>query len=123
MAQMKAVGWMTALCASSAIAASAASGAVMEVWLGMLAPLTVVVGSLIVMARVHDQQPERLTSIMVVAFFGKLVFFGAYVGFVLGVLHVRLVPFAASFAAYFLALYAAEAVCLQRMLSERVQPA
>jgi Ca2+/Na+ antiporter len=123
MAQMKSVAWMTAMSTLSAIAASTASGAVIEVWLGMIAPLTVVVGSLIVMARMHDKQPERLTSAMVVAFFGKLVFFGAYVGFVVGVLHVRPVPFVASFTSYFIALYAAEAVCLQRMFSERMRTA
>jgi hypothetical protein len=119
---MKIMVWMAALSAVSAIAASAATGAV-EVWLGMFAPLAVVVGSWVVVARAYDKQPERLTSIMMTAFLGKLVFFGAYVGFVLGVLHARPVPFAVSFTGYFIALYAAQAVCLQRLFSERMRAA
>jgi hypothetical protein len=123
MAQMKSVWWLAAASTVSAIAVSAASGVVLEVWLGMAAPLAVVIGSWIAMTRVYDKQPERLTSIMAVAFFGKLVFFGAYVGLVVGVLHVRPVPFAASFASYFIALYAAQAVWLQRLFSERIRTA
>ena len=40
---MKPVWWMAALSAVSALAASAASGAAAEVWLGMIAPLAVVI--------------------------------------------------------------------------------
>ena len=94
---MKAVWWMTAVSTLSAGAVSIVSDAPAEVWLGMIAPLAVVIGSWIAMRRAYDKRPERVTSIMVAAFFAKLVFFGAYVAFVMGVLHVRPVPFAASF--------------------------
>ena len=120
---MKPVGWMAALSAVSALAASAATGAGVEVWLGMIAPLAVVIASWITIARAYDRQPARVTSIMMMAFLGKVLFFGAYVGVVVGLLHVRAVPFAASFAVYFIALYAAEGVCLQRLFAERMRPA
>jgi len=120
---MKPVWWMAALSAVSALAASAATGAGVEVWLGMIAPLAVVIASWITIARAYDRQPERVTSIMMMAFLGKVLFFGAYVGVVVGLLHVRPVPFAASFAVYFIALYAAEGVCLQRLFAERMRPA
>jgi hypothetical protein len=54
---------------------------------------------------------------MVAAFAGKLVFFGAYVAVMLKALGLRPVPFIASFTASFIALHAAEAVCLQRLFS------
>ena len=120
---MKPVWWMAALSGGSALAASAASGADVEVWLGMIAPLAVVIASWIAVSRAYEKQPERVTSIMMMAFLGKVLFFGAYVGVVVGLLHVRAVPFAASFAAYFIALYAAEGVCLQRLFAGRMRAA
>ena len=39
--------------------------------------------------RVYKAHPERLTSLMISAFAGKLIFFGAYVGLAIGVLGVR----------------------------------
>ncbi len=120
---MKTVWWMATLSTLSAGAASIVSGARVEIWLGMIAPLAVVIGSWIAMRRACDKQPERLTSIMIAAFFAKLVFVGAYVSLVVGVLHVRPVPFVVSFTSYFVALYAAETVGLQRMLSERMRTA
>jgi hypothetical protein len=52
---------------------------------------------------------------MMTAFAGKLVFFGAYVGVAVGVMHARLIPFALSFTAYFIALHAVEALWLKRL--------
>ncbi len=52
---------------------------------------------------------------MVAAFGGKLVFFGAYVTVMLGVLSLRPLPFVISFTAYFIALHLFEALCLQRL--------
>ncbi len=52
---------------------------------------------------------------MISAFAGKLVFFGAYVGLAIGVLGVQPVPFAASFAGYFIALHMIEALWLKRL--------
>jgi hypothetical protein len=123
MAQMKLVWWSAALSVLSAVTVSAAVGAGAEVWLGMAAPLVAVSASWVLAARTYHAHPERLTSVMASGFAGKLVLFGAYFWLALGVLHVRPVPFAVSFTAYFIALYAAEAVCLQRLFAERMRAA
>jgi hypothetical protein len=85
------------------------------IWFGMAAPLAVVSASWILVERVYRANPERLTSMMMGAFAGKLVFFGAYVGMVIGVLGVQPVPFAASFAGYFIVLHMVEAFWLKRL--------
>ena len=54
-------------------------------------------------------------AVMISAFVGKLVFFGAYVGLVIGVLGLKLVPFAATFTGYFIALHLIEALWLKRL--------
>jgi hypothetical protein len=86
-----------------------------EVWLGMMAPLIVVCVTWIAIERVYKAHPERLTSVMISAFAGKLVFFGAYVGMVVGVLGAKPVPFAASLTGYFIALHMIEALLLKRL--------
>ncbi len=120
---MKPVWWMAGLSVLSAVAASAALGDASEVWLGMIAPLLAVSGSWVAAARIYGKHPERLTSVMMTAFAGKLVLFGVYFWLALDVLRVRPLPFALSFAVYFIALYAAEAVCLQRLFAERMRAA
>ena len=120
---MKPVYWMAGLSLVSAAVASAALGAGTEVWLGMIAPLGVASGSWLAAAHTYKTHPGRLTSVMTVAFFGKLVFFAAYVGFALGVLHLRPIPFVAAFATYFIGLHLTEALCLQRLFAERMRTA
>lgn len=122
---MKPVWWMAGLSTLSAVLASSllAPAYFAEIWLGMLAPLVVAGVFWIVAARTYHQRPEQLTPVMMTAFAGKLVLFGAYFGLAIGVLHVRAVPFAASFAAYFIALHLAEAVCLQRLFAEGMRAA
>lgn len=101
---------------SAAVAgAIAGSNGAREIWLGMLAPLVVVLVTWTVIEKVYTQQAERLTLVMMTAFVGKLVFFGAYVGVAVGVMHVRPVPFAISFTVYFIALHAIEALWLRRL--------
>jgi hypothetical protein len=133
MAEMKPVWWMAGLSIVSAFVFSAVLANVedtvpvslfsAEIWLGMLAPLLVVSASWIFAARTYTRHPDRLTAVMMTGFAGKLVLFGAYFGVAIGVWHVRAVPFAASFAAYFIALHMAEAVCLQRLFAERMRAA
>ena len=86
-----------------------------EVWIGMFAPLIVVSATWVLTERVYRTHPERLTSVMISAFAGKLVFFGAYVGLAIAVLDVKPVPFAASFTGYFIALHLVEALWLKRL--------
>ena len=86
-----------------------------EVLFGMLAPLAGAVGTWVLVARTYPSNPERLTSLMVAAFGGKLVFFGVYVTVMLKVLSLRPLPFVISFTTYFIALHMFEALCLQRL--------
>ena len=86
-----------------------------EVWLGMLAPLVVMNVTSTLTERVYKANPARLTSVMIGAFAGKLVFFGVYVGLAIGVLGVQPVPFAVSFTGYFISLHLIEALWLKRL--------
>jgi hypothetical protein len=110
---LKPVLWVSMASVASAAFISVRFGS--EVWLAMLAPLVVVSATWTMIERVYKTHPERLTSLMISAFAGKLVFFGAYVGLAIGVLGAEPVPFAASFAGYFIALHAVEALLLKRL--------
>jgi hypothetical protein len=81
----------------------------------MFAPLVVVSVTWLLTERVYKERPESLTSMMIGAFAGKLLFFGAYVGAAIAVLGVKPVPFAASFTAYFIVLNVIEALWLRRL--------
>jgi hypothetical protein len=106
--------------------ASVVSGAVLgarfgrEVWLGMFAPLIVVSATWVLTERVYRAHPENLTSVMMAAFAGKLLFFGAYVAAAIAVFGVRPVRFAASFTAYFIVLNVIEALLLKRLFATDV---
>jgi hypothetical protein len=114
---MKAAGWMAVASAATwlAIAPFVERRTAVDVLLGMIAPLVVVAGTWILIERVHARAPEQVTGLMIKAFAGKLVFFGAYVAVMLGLLARQPVPFIASFTGYFIALYACEAMLIRRL--------
>ena len=99
------------------VGAIAGPGIWFEVLLGMLAPVAAVAISWVLTERTWRRHPERLTTMMIGAFGTKLLFFGVYVAVVIAVVGVRPRPFAASFAAYFIALYLFEALLLRRLLA------
>ena len=113
--KLKKLIWMAGLSVISAAVLAPRFGR--EVWAGMLAPLLVVGVTWVLLERVYKTAPERLTSVMMIAFAGKLVFFGAYVGLAIGVLRLELIPFAVSFAGYFIALNAIEAMWMKRLFA------
>jgi hypothetical protein len=110
---MMPVLWLAIACVGSAAVLGLRFGR--EVWLGMFAPLLVVGATWMLMERVYKTDPQRLTAVMITAFAGKLLFFGAYVGLAIGALGVRPVPFAASLTGYFIALHMIEALWLKRL--------
>ena len=114
---MKPVWWMvgSAVLSWLVVAAIPEVDSDREVLLGMLGPLAGAVGTWVLVARTYASTPERLTSRMVAAFGGKLVFFGAYVTVMLKVVSLRPLPFVISFTTYFIALHMFEALCLQRL--------
>jgi hypothetical protein len=83
----------------------------------LAAPLVCGVGSWLVTARVHASDPSRVTGMMVVAFGAKALLFGTYVAFAVRGLGLRPVPFALSFAGFFIATYAMEALFLRRLFA------
>jgi hypothetical protein len=87
----------------------------LEAALGLAAPLGVGVGTWLLAERAYRESPARLTQLMIGAFAVKLLFFGAYVVFVLSVLARPPVPFVVSFAICFVAVHLVEAFCFQQL--------
>ena len=121
---MRPVAWM-ALLASLGWLGAAVLGdgrARFEVLLGILGPLLVTSATWVLMERAYTRRPESLTSMMILAFGFKLVFFGAYVAAMIGVLSVRPVPFVAAFTSSFIALHLTEALFLRRLFQGGMTP-
>ena len=93
-----------------------------EVLLGMAGPLAAAAVTWVLVHRTFTSRPAQLTPLMIVAFGGKMVFFGVYVTVMLTVLALRPAPFVISFTVYFIALYAIEAFCLQRLFASGMSP-
>jgi hypothetical protein len=89
----------------------------LAVVLGIVGPLVVAGASWVAAERTWRREPQRLTAVMMVAFAAKLVFFAAYVAFMLSVLSLRPVPFVASFMTSFIALHLGEAFALRRLFN------
>ncbi len=96
----------------------AADGLNPEALFGMLGPLASACATWIVVARTAAAAPERVTGVMVTGLVVKMVFFGAYVAGMLKGAGLRPVPFVVSFAGFFIALHAMEAVFLRRVFTE-----
>ena len=124
MAIVRPLWWMagSALLSSLAIAAAPGVESDREVLLGMLAPLAGAAATWVIVVRTWAWRPDALTPLMMAAFGGKLVFFGAYVTVVLEVLAVRPLPFVISFTVYFIGLHLAEALWLRRFFAGSVPP-
>jgi len=91
-----------------------------DVLAGMVGPLIVATGTLVMTERTYRRHPERLTAPMITAFGVKMVFFGAYVAIALMALSVRPIPFVTSFIGYFIGLYLIEALYLRRLFTGTV---
>ena len=116
---MRLIAWMVATCAAAWLVTAAALGTqtgVEALW-GMLGPLAVACGTWLLTERTWRLRPERLTSLLITAFAGKMVFFGAYVAVMLKVLALRPVPFVVSFAGAFILLHLMEALGLRNLFA------
>ena len=91
-----------------------------DVGLGMAGPLAAAIGTWVLIARTVRVDAGRLTNRLLAGMLVKVVFFGAYVALALRGLSAHLVPFAVSFAGYFIALHVVEAILLRRALSRPV---
>jgi hypothetical protein len=121
---MTPVTWIIGASALSGLVAVAlferATG--MAVLFGMLGPLSIATATWILVERTYRQSPERVTSLMVAGFAGKMLFFGAYVVIMLRVLSLPPVPFVASFTGYFIALHVSEAIHLKSLFAAGGRP-
>ncbi len=116
---MKPVAWMVgaSLLSWLAIAALVDRRTSVAVLFGMMGPLVVAAVTWVLSDRTYRRNPEGLTALMITAFGGKMVFFGAYVAVVLKGLSQPTVPFVASFTGYFIALHLCEALLLRRLFT------
>jgi hypothetical protein len=115
--------WLTvAGCLGSAVLITLLPGieAAPEVWFGLAGPAGVTCAEWIATAGTLRRRPERLTSLRIRVFAGKMIFFAAYVAVLLGRDLVRPNPFIVTFAGYFLVLHIAEAVALHRLLGSQL---
>ena len=120
---MRETAWITAASVTSALAAAAIVGGsgALAVLAGMAGPLVAVTASWVLAERTFRRNPEALTGLMVAAFAGKMVFFGAYVVIALSVAGLQPMPFVASFTSYFIALYLVEALCMRRLYAGAIR--
>jgi hypothetical protein len=95
-----------------AVAAGAPS---LEVALGAAGPLLAAVVTWWLVVRAWRTAPGDLTAVLLKAFAGKMVFFGAYVLVVGRGFPLSLTVFAVSFTVSFVGIYAVEALMLQRL--------
>jgi len=107
---LSAVGIVTAL------RADAGPEPRLAIWLGMAGPLAAALASMAALEWVYRVRPEASTAILAAAFAAKMIFFGVYVAVIVKGGWVQPVPFAISFAGYYLVLHVTEAVWLKRRL-------
>ncbi len=87
-----------------------APGAAAAAFLGMAAPLAVGVATVVLVEQTVRTDIQRLTARLTGALIAKMVFYPVYVLVVISVLAIDPVPFAISFALYFVALHITEAL-------------
>jgi hypothetical protein len=92
-----------------------------EIASGMLGPLVAVVATW-VLVETSRGRPDALLRRMIAAFAAKMVFFGAYVAVMVRLAEMQPVPFAMSFAVYFVVFYCVEAFHLKRALQSGSPP-
>lgn len=116
---MRATAWMTAASAVLVLASLAIVGIdrALDVLGGVLGPLAMAVGTWVMAERTYRRCPARLMPRMLMAFAGKMVFFGAYVWVMVRLLSPRAVPFVVSFTGSFILLHFMEAVFLRRLFA------
>ena len=93
-----------------------------EILLGMLSPLLLAIGTLILVDRTYRKAPQKLTSRMTQAFMGKMLFYGVYVSVIVGFYSFQAVPFAVSFTLYFIGLHLTEALYFQALFRAERRP-
>lgn len=86
-----------------------------DLFFSMAGPWLMGVLTLYFSQRTFKSDPEKLTSTMIKGFFGKILFYGAYVVILALTGTVSLVPFMVGFAVYFIVLHGIEALYLRTL--------
>ena len=111
--------WMWVMVASAVTSwlgvAAVAPHLATAVFFGMFGPLVAVAGTWAMIERTARRNPAGVTPLMMAAFVVKMVFFAVYVAVVVLWSGADRSPFIVSFTAYFVTLYAAEALLLRRL--------
>jgi hypothetical protein len=87
----------------------------LEIWLGMMGPLSATVLSWIAMVRQYSRDHRGMTRLLIRAMAVKAVFFAIYISVLLRSRCVRPIPFVICFTGFYLALHIVEAMGLRRM--------
>jgi hypothetical protein len=95
------------------------AGMARPVFGGMIGPATAVVATWIVAVRIYRGNPAALMGVMVIAFLVKVVFFSVYVVVMIKLAELPARPFGLSFMAFFIGLYAVEAILFARLFRGR----
>ena len=90
-----------------------------EIFLGMIAPLSVSIFSIIWIKKVFKTDPEKLTATMTKSFFIKMVLFALYFIIILSFYAFEPNPFVISFTGFFILFYIIEAMFLQNLFQPR----
>jgi hypothetical protein len=116
---MKLAGWVSigSIASAGLLAALPGGDFAREIWLGMMGPAVAVITAWLVVERTNRKHPDQLTGVQARLFFGKMLFFGAYVAGVLGTGIARPYPFMVTFTAYFVLLYGIHAFALHRLVT------
>ena len=111
--------WMIVLSVASCLALIGVSGGafVTEFVAAMAGPLVAVLASWAWITRTHRRDPARVMSVMLQSAIVKLVFFSLYVVVMVRGLSLQPTLFAVTFVAYFLALYAVQAIMMRRLFT------
>ncbi|MEE8350529.1 MAG: hypothetical protein V3R94_13235 [Acidobacteriota bacterium] len=106
------LGYTVAACVGSwgLVSLLVLPGAGVEIFLGMIVPLLLAIGTTLLVERTYTREPAKLTGQMTKAFLGKMLFYGIYVSLMVGVFSFQSIPFVTSLTVYFVGLHLAEAL-------------
>lgn len=104
-------------------ARTGADGLAGPVFGGLIAPLVSVVASWLLIVRAYRRDPASVMGVTMQAFLAKILFFAVYVAVAIRVVGLPARAFGISFVAWFIVLYAAQAVLMGRLVREGVKGA
>jgi len=84
-----------------------------EIFLGMIAPLLMGVGSIFLISIANQKSPENVNSVMVKLFIIKMILYALYLIYIFTFYSFNPMPFILSFVGYYITLHISEALFLK----------